>query len=435
MKSINIKVNLSIVLVATTILAIFGYYQFNSKKTALINQLDEELKIDLDQLGIGLQIPLFNIDESTISSLLKASIRKKDMLGVYLWEDGKEEPAGFIKSDGQISNSQTPPAIGGEVIHLEREISFNNMRLGKVGIYATRQYIHESIRSFLISIILQILIMDIILVGIVMILLKKIFLDPVKKLTTASIEISSGNLDQSIQIFSRNDEIGILAKNFDLMRDSICNYITELRKSHDSLELKVQQRTLELQEANIKLEKLASTDGLTGITNYRHFEELFDQEWKRAIRSKNSISVIMIDVDFFKLYNDTYGHQVGDECLKKMANLFSETVKRPGDIVARYGGEEFIIILPDTNAKSALHISEKLRKGVESMRIEHKASNISEFVTISLGCHTIKPGRNSESLISIRSADEALYLSKKMGRNRVSVKNAEESTSEKQKNL
>jgi|GEM_PF-1755581 len=425
LKSINVKVNLSLVLVVTTILAIFGYFQYKSNQSLLFNQLDETLRFDLDQLGIGLQIPLFNIDESTISSLLRASIRKKHIFAVYLWGEGKTDPTGFIKSGDQILESQNLPLNREGTTHLEKEVLFNKMHLGKVRLYATREYIDESNRSFLFSIILQILIMDIILIGIVMILLKKIFLDPVRNLSNASIAISSGNLNRSIQVFSRNDEIGILAKNFDLMRDSIRNYITELQKSRDSLELKVQQRTLEIQEANIKLERLASTDGLTGITNHRRFEELFDQEWRRAIRSGKPISIIMIDVDFFKLYNDTYGHQLGDECLKKVAQLFLEIVRRPGDVVARYGGEEFIVILPETDSASAMFICEKLRIGVQEMRIEHKSSSVSEYLTISLGCHTTRAEQANDSLTPIRIADEALYISKKSGRNRISSKTAE----------
>ena len=145
------------------------------------------------------------------------------------------------------------------------------------------------------------------------------------------------------------------------------------------------------------------------------------KEWKRAVRNNRPISIILIDVDFFKLYNDTYGHQAGDDCLKKIAWIIDQTVNRPGDLVARYGGEEFVIILSETDIDGASVISQKLRSAVESLEIPHEKSNISDHVTISLGCGCEIPTMNSDSSILINKVDKALYRSKQMGRNRVSL--------------
>ena len=196
------------------------------------------------------------------------------------------------------------------------------------------------------------------------------------------------------------------------------------------LEQKVQERTAELKEANLKLEelnlkleKLAVTDGLTGIANHRRYEEFYNTEWNRSARSGRPISVIMIDIDFFKLYNDTYGHQMGDECLKMVAKVLDESVNRLTDIVARYGGEEFVVVLSETDSSGAEVVAEKLRTGVELLKLIHEESQSAEHVTISLGCATTipQPGGILETLI--HEADRALYQSKQKGRNRVTVAN------------
>lgn len=183
------------------------------------------------------------------------------------------------------------------------------------------------------------------------------------------------------------------------------------RKETELLEL-----TSKLEEANLELQNLSSLDGLTGVSNRRHFDEQLDEEWKRAIRSKSAISLIMLDIDFFKAYNDAYGHQAGDECLKRMATEMSNALHRPGDLLARYGGEEFSAVLPETDGDGAEQIAEKMRSSVESLRIEHSTGS---HVTISLGVATIIPSFDAlpEHLISM--ADKALYKAKENGRNRV----------------
>jgi diguanylate cyclase (GGDEF)-like protein len=197
--------------------------------------------------------------------------------------------------------------------------------------------------------------------------------------------------------------------------------ISQLKRHEEVLEKLVVERTHQLREANQKLELLATTDGLTGIANYRRFREFLHLEWRRAIRYRNPISIIMVDVDDFKPYNDTYGHQAGDECLQKIASVLIENCGRPGDLSARYGGEEFIIILSDTNASGALHEAEQIRASVASLKIPHEKSRAADYITISLGCATAFPKQGSipDSLIS--AADQALYESKKSGRNRTSV--------------
>ncbi|MBM7622483.1 transporter substrate-binding domain-containing protein [Sporohalobacter salinus] len=175
----------------------------------------------------------------------------------------------------------------------------------------------------------------------------------------------------------------------------------------------------ELAEANKKLKDMSFVDGLTQIPNRRRFDEVLKKEWKRSLREKSSLSLIMVDLDCFKEFNDTYGHLAGDDCLKKVAKSLSEAVKRPTDFVARYGGEEFVVILPDTDKKGAKKVSEKLRKEIESLKILHANSQISDCVTVSLGTVTTVPTVELSREKFVDAADKALYQAKQEGRNQV----------------
>lgn len=169
------------------------------------------------------------------------------------------------------------------------------------------------------------------------------------------------------------------------------------------------------------LRRLSSLDGLTGIANRRHFDEQFIQEWRRALQGDLPLSLIMADIDHFKDFNDTYGHQQGDECLKKVALALKETLNRPGDLVARYGGEEFAIILPNTDLSGALIVAEALRANIESLKIIHESSLVSRYITISLGAAAITPGHHTSPEELIAETDRALYQAKRNGRNCVQV--------------
>lgn len=176
-----------------------------------------------------------------------------------------------------------------------------------------------------------------------------------------------------------------------------------------------------MKEVNDMLWQLSIMDGLTGIANRRHFDQKLAEEWARGARSAEPLSLIMLDIDHFKLYNDTYGHQGGDDCLRKVAFTLKEAVNRPGDMAARYGGEEFAIILPDTDQKGALEVAEKIRDRIEELEIPHIASKVKDIVTISVGAATIMPTPFLEPSVLISFADKALYQSKENGRNQVQL--------------
>ncbi|RUL48800.1 diguanylate cyclase domain-containing protein [Lysinibacillus antri] len=172
-----------------------------------------------------------------------------------------------------------------------------------------------------------------------------------------------------------------------------------------------------LYEANELLRHLSSTDGLTGVKNRRSFDENLEMEWQRAIQNSTSLSLIMLDIDCFKAFNDTYGHQGGDECLKLVAQTIKNVLQRPSDGVYRYGGEEFGIILPETEEEGARKVAENIRIAIENLEIPHSSSKISQWITISLGTTTMMPTKCTPSMNLIASADKALYQAKHDGRN------------------
>lgn len=167
------------------------------------------------------------------------------------------------------------------------------------------------------------------------------------------------------------------------------------------------------------LRNLASMDGLTGVPNRRVLDDRLRAEWRSCLRNRKALSLLMIDVDQFKSYNDHYGHLQGDECLKAIAKTLSQNVERSRDVLARFGGEEFVCLLPETDHAGAMHMAERLRQAIESLAIPHEKSTVADVVTVSLGLATQIPLEDSEGLPLLMAADEQLYRAKQHGRNRV----------------
>lgn len=169
------------------------------------------------------------------------------------------------------------------------------------------------------------------------------------------------------------------------------------------------------------LSNLAVHDGLTGIYNRRYFDETLAREWKRTMREKAPLSLIMLDIDYFKKYNDTYGHQAGDECLRQVATTISGALRRPADMAARYGGEEFVVVLPNLKLEDSAKFGETIRAKIEALKMEHKQSDANPFITVSLGIASVVPSSISSYEELVGAADKALYSAKNKGRNRVCV--------------
>lgn len=180
---------------------------------------------------------------------------------------------------------------------------------------------------------------------------------------------------------------------------------------------KFKQVEMALQKANDELQRLAALDDLTQIANRRRFDDRLSQEWRRAQRDKTYLAVIICDIDYFKNYNDTYGHLQGDQALHNVAQAINNALKRPMDLVARYGGEEFAMILPGTNIAGAQRVAKEVKEDIEALLIEHKSSDVSEYITLSFGVAAMIPGPDLSAKILIETADRALYRAKAHGRN------------------
>lgn len=207
------------------------------------------------------------------------------------------------------------------------------------------------------------------------------------------------------------DEIGELARDFTRMSERIY-------EAHERLESMVQQRTLALEEANQKLAALSITDSLTGLANRRHFDKVLGEEWGRAMRSGSYIMLAMLDVDWFKKYNDHYGHQAGDECLRCVAHSIQAHASRVGDLVARYGGEEFVLIVTSTNPDGAQALVQSICQAVQALQLPHLLSPFG-VVTVTIGMAATVPLPSDQPTDLLQQADAALYRAKEAGRNQV----------------
>lgn len=179
---------------------------------------------------------------------------------------------------------------------------------------------------------------------------------------------------------------------------------------------KAEHQLLSLQK---ELEALSYKDSLTGVANRRMFDAVMEKEWSNAKRSQQALSLILLDIDYFKQYNDEYGHIQGDDCLKRVAKTLSTVASRPRDFFARFGGEEFVIVLPETDEKSAGIIAERCREGILQEDIPHEKSMVGPVLTVSMGVGSVIPSRHQQAVAFIELVDSRLYLAKKQGRNRI----------------
>lgn len=258
------------------------------------------------------------------------------------------------------------------------------------------------------------------LAAIIALIYSKIILIPIKNLITAMKKVIGGEFDIKIES-NRTDEIGELTKIFNDMIIKIKNYMHELKISNSRLEESNINLENKVKERTKQLEQLSNLDGLTGIPNRRKMDEYLEQVWSESLKNEEPLSLLLMDIDYFKNYNDTYGHPVGDDCLRIVAKTIKDMLRKEIDFVARYGGEEFLAILKNTDEETALSLAERIRKGIENLKIPHKSSAISDYVTISIGACTLNQFSKSDLNAFVKLTDEALYKAKTSGRNRVEL--------------
>lgn len=198
-------------------------------------------------------------------------------------------------------------------------------------------------------------------------------------------------------------------------------YLNQIQRDEAYRALRKSQH--QLLQTNLELQRLNTIDALTGVSNRRHFNEYLEVEWNRAVREQSEISVLMVDADEFKRYNDNYGHLEGDKVLQNIADALCSACKRPTDLVARFGGEEFVVLLPATSRDGARHIAYQLQQEMARLAIPHRASGVSDRLTLSVGVATVTPQRGMSPHSLIETADRALYRAKHAGRNRIEIAN------------
>lgn len=232
---------------------------------------------------------------------------------------------------------------------------------------------------------------------------------------------------EMVAILANHTDVNILVQNsFSIVATIIIgafsNFLMENYLRRDFLNsLLLGHENRQLQRASKELLRLSISDALTGLGNRRHFESMLGKEWQRAMRSETSISLVLFDIDFFKNYNDNYGHQAGDDCLKLVAERIGGFAKRPGDTSARYGGEEFVLLLSGTELPQAMTIAEACRASVEALALAHGHSEVSGVVTVSAGVASVVPDGRTGRRALVEAADRALYRAKSGGRNRVAL--------------
>ena len=206
------------------------------------------------------------------------------------------------------------------------------------------------------------------------------------------------------------------------LEEKVTERTQELEIKNRQLEQEIQERKIieqALQKVNQKLERLVNVDGLTGVSNRRHFDDYLAREWRRLKREQQPLSLILCDVDHFKLYNDSYGHLQGDDCLRQVAQTIAQVLNRPADLIARYGGEEFALILPNTDLLGAQEVAKKVQQAIRELKLPHKSSQTSQFVTISMGIGSQIPNQDQPVEDLISTTDQALYQAKAQGRDRI----------------
>ncbi len=366
----------------------------------------------------GVSDAMWTYDQPLLDSLATGIAQTEIVTGVKI-ENGRGE---IVATKGRIpgANERALSAILAPFQMHEIPLwsislakSHNNRVLGKMTLYSDRDVVLHRIKYSFMIILINSLVKT---AGLWLIFYWAITWRLSRPLTEISNAVS--NLDfkaeeaePKLLEYPHRDEIGILVTSLNDMR-------VRLSASHRELEQKVAERTHELEAANRKLEALSSTDGLTGIANRRHFDEVLENEWGRALRINQPLALLMLDVDLFKHYNDLYGHQAGDECLRRVAESLQANAQRPGDLAARYGGEEFTLIAANMDASSAMHFAELVREAIESLEQPHAKSPFGK-VTVSIGVAVMIPGNTQRPEILIHRADDALYLAKNQGRNRV----------------
>lgn len=377
-------------------------------------QLQHNEEVILELLGNLSQTALFTFEFDELQQYMEKVTQDPHIIHVQVMDSerrivistdfadvGKIRSATFVDTDERFWKTRPIGDLG------QIAVQFSNENLNEATIEVTRQGAFIALVGMIIIAIAGTSF------GFLLTRRLSILSDAANQLADGKLNIKTG--------LRGDDEVSVVGQAFDHMAQRVRHTMEDLARAKEELEIRVEERTKALQEANEKLQQLSELDPLTRIPNRRRFDDVLDHEWRRAHRNDTELSTILIDIDYFKKYNDHYGHQQGDECLISVANIIAKAAeRRPGDLAARYGGEEFVIILPETNFEGAIVVAENIRQAIDKENIPHEKSDIADHVTLSLGVATFcKKNEESGPHGMVECADRCLYMAKQQGRNRV----------------
>ncbi len=303
--------------------------------------------------------------------------------------------------------------------------------VGELTLEGDERVLWARLRTEAVAIVMTQVIQSVLLAGLIMWLFNRTVTVHVERIAHHLGEVTPANLENKLKLerqVKRPDELSLLEVGVNQLQDKLSEYLErqsrderDLAAHRDRLAELVDERTAELRAANAQLQELSRCDPLTGLANRRHFDELKEAEFRRAQRLGQPLSVLVCDVDFFKRYNDTYGHAQGDECLKAVADTLKQTFARAGELSARIGGEEFAVLLPGSDADQACRMAQRLCQALVAQGIPHSDSSVAPYVTLSVGVAQFDPTTMDCFETLLHQADKALYRAKNLGRNQVVV--------------
>ncbi len=316
---------------------------------------------------------------------------------------------------------------------LERSLTYEpyagaSETVGELILEGNEGLLWERLLQEVVDIVITQIIQSLLLAGLIMWMFNRTVTLHVRRIARHLTRLTPENLDHTLHLrrsVKRRDELSLLESGVNNLQAKLSVYLERqhqdeqaLAAHRDRLAELVEERTAELRAANVMLEQLSRSDPLTGLANRRHFDEIKDVEFRRALRLGQPLAVLMCDVDFFKRYNDHYGHALGDQCLQIVADTLKRVFARAGELVARLGGEEFVVLLPGVDAESARRSAVRLQQHLAERAVPHDASAVSPYVTVSIGLASFDSDIQFDQLL--RRADEALYRAKAQGRNCIS---------------
>ncbi|WP_394791330.1 GGDEF domain-containing protein [Rhodoferax sp.] len=310
--------------------------------------------------------------------------------------------------------------------------------VGEFALYGDERVLWTRLRAEMLNIVVTQVAQSLLLASLIMLLFNRLVTVHVKRIARHLGQLTPGNLGQMLTLDrnpARRDELSLLVSGLNQLQGNLSSYLErqqrdekELVAHRDHLADLVRERTTELESTNTRLEDanalldgLARTDPLTGLANRRHFDETKEVEFRRAMRTGHPLSLLVCDIDYFKRYNDAYGHATGDQCLRSVASAMHTSCARAGDLVARIGGEEFAVLLPGTDAAHGARLAAQLREAVAELNIPHRDSDVASHITVSIGLVQLNPNEVDNFNSLFEQADKALYQAKSGGRNRVVV--------------